>query len=128
MTSRARSEDGVAATQLAVVMPALLLLVMLAVQFGLWAHASQLADAAADAGVSAASIVGGTDEVGHDAAAGLLAQVGHLSDVAIEVSRADGVVTATVSGVAPQVVPGFRWSVSGRAASVVEQFVPQGDR
>lgn len=128
MTPRATSEDGVAATQLAVVMPALLLLVMLAVQFGLWAHGSQLADAAADAAVSAASVVDGTDEAGRVAAAGLLAQAGHLADVAVEVQRVDGVVMVTVRGVAPQVVPGFRWSVSGRAAAVVEQFVPQGER
>lgn len=128
MIVRAASEDGVAATQLAVVMPALLLLVMLAVQFGLWAHASQLADAAADAAVSAASVVDGTDDAGRVAAAGLLVQAGHLNDVAVDVQRVDGVVMATVHGVAPQVVPGFRWSVSGRAAAVVEQFVPQGER
>ena len=128
MTLRAASEDGVAATQLAVVMPALLLLVMLAVQFGLWAHGSQLADAAADAAVSAASVVGGTDEAGRVAAAGLLEQAGNLTDVAVDVVRQDGVVVATVTGVAPQVVPGFRWSVSGRAAAVAEQFLPQADR
>ena len=43
------AEDGTAATQLAVLMPAVLLLVMLTVQFALWAHGSHLAAASSRA-------------------------------------------------------------------------------
>ena len=42
-------DEGMLASELAILMPALLLLLMLAVQFGLWSHASQLARAAAEA-------------------------------------------------------------------------------
>ena len=121
-------EDGVIASQLAILMPALLLLIMLAVQFGLWSHASQLARAAADEAAYTAALPGSTIETGQAAAAGLLAQAGHLTDIRIDIDRTDELVLATVTGVAPQVVPGFRWSVSATAAAATERFIPQGER
>ena len=121
-------EDGVIASQLAILMPSLLLLVMLAVQFGLWAHATQLARAAADEAAYTAALPDTTIEAGQTAAAGLLAQAGHLADIRIDIDRSDEQVLATVTGVAPQVVPGFRWSVSATAAASPERFIPQGER
>ena len=129
MTGRQPHEqDGMLASELAILMPALLLLLMLAVQFGLWAHASQLARAAADEAAYIAALPGATDTAGQEAAAGLLAQAGHLGDVRIHLDRTPEMVVATVTGVAPQVVPGFRWSVSATAAAAPERFIPQGDR
>lgn len=130
MTGRQRygDEGGVIASQLAILMPALLGLIMLAVQFGLWAHAAQLARAAADEAAYTAALPDTTIEAGQAAAAGLLAQAGHLTDIRIDVDRTDDTVIATVAGVAPQVVPGFRWSVSATAATAPERFIPQGER
>ena len=122
------NEDGMIASQLAVLMPALLLQIMLAVQFGLWAHASQLARAAADEAAYIAALPDSTDTAGQTAAAGLLAQAGHLTDIRIDIDRTPDAVVATVAGVAPQVVPGFRWSVSATAAAAPERFIPQGER
>ncbi len=127
-TRQLRDEDGVIASQLAILMPALLLLIMLAVQFGLWAHASQLARAAADEAAYIAALPDSTDTAGQTAAAGLLAQAGHLTDIRIDIDRTPDTVVATVAGVAPQVVPGFRWSVSATAAAAPERFIPQGER
>jgi Flp pilus assembly protein TadG len=121
-------EDGVIASQLAVLMPALLLLIMLAVQFGLWAHATQLARAAADEAAYIAALPDSTDTAGQIAATGLLAQAGHLADVRIDIDRTPELVVATVTGLAPQVVPGFRWSVAASAAAAPERFIPQGER
>lgn len=121
-------EAGVIATQLAVLMPALLLLIMLAVQFAMWAHATQLADAAADAAASAAALPAGTTEAGEDAADSILRQAGNLDNVEIAVERGPSAATATVTGTAPNVVPGFRWSVSAQATVPLEQFVPEGER
>ena len=121
-------EDGMLASELAVLMPALLLLIMLAVQFGLWAHATQLARAAADEAAYTAALPGSSDATGQAAAAGLLAQAGHLTDIRIDIDRTDELVVATVTGAAPQVVPGFRWSVSATAAAAPERFIPQGER
>ena len=130
MASRQPHDDegGMIASELAILMPALLLLIMLAVQFGLWAHASQLARAAADEAAYIASLPDATDAAGQAAAAGLLAQAGHLTDIRIEIDRTGEVVVATVTGVAPQVAPGFRWSVSATAAAATERFIPQGTR
>ena len=128
MDLRWQSEDGTVASQLAILMPALLLLLMLGVQFGLWAHATQLARAAADEAAYTAALPDSTDTAGRAAAAGLLAQAGHLTDLRIDIDRTDQLVSATVTGVAPQVVPGFRWSVSATAAAPVERFIPQGER
>lgn len=128
MNGRGDGEAGVIATQLAVLMPALLLLIMLAVQFALWAHATQLADAAADTAASVAALESGTAEQGEDAAAALLAQAGNLTDISIDVVRGPSGTAATVSGAAPNVVPGFRWSVTGRAAASLEIFIPEGSR
>jgi Flp pilus assembly protein TadG len=123
-----RDEDAVIASQLAILMPALLALIMLAVQFGLWAHASQLARAAADEAAYIAALPDSTDTAGQTAAQGLLTQAGHLTDITIDIDRTPDTVIATVAGVAPQVVPGFRWSVSATAAAAPERFIPQGDR
>jgi hypothetical protein len=101
---------------------------MLAVQFGLWAHATQLARAAADEAAYTAALPGSDDNAGQSAAAGLLAQAGHLADIRIDIDRTDARVLATVTGVAPQVVPGFRWTVSATAAAATERFIPQGER
>jgi Flp pilus assembly protein TadG len=129
MTGRQlHDEEGVIASQLAILMPALLLLIMLAVQFGLWAHATQLARAAADEAAYTAALPGSHDTAGQSAAAGLLAQAGHLADIRIDIDRTDARVLATVTGVAPQVVPGFRWTVSATAAAATERFIPQGER
>lgn len=128
MTMRGVDQEGVIATQLAILMPGLLLLVMLGVQFALWAHATQLADAAADAAATAAALPDGVPSQGEAAAAGLLSQTGHLGDVDIRVERGPSQATATVSGIAPQVVPGFRWHVTARAAAPIELFVPESQR
>jgi Flp pilus assembly protein TadG len=125
---RVGDEAGVVATQLAVLMPALLLLVMLAVQFGLWAHASQLARAAADHAAHTAALPDATAAAGHTAAGGLLAQAGNLTAVEVTVKRGPAVAVATVTGTAPQVVPGLRWRVSASAAAPVERFIPQPHR
>ena len=55
---RARGERGSATTELVIAMPALLLLIMSIIQFGLWYHASHVAKAAAQEGVRAARIEG----------------------------------------------------------------------
>jgi len=126
--TRRADEAGVIATQLAVLMPALLMLIMLAVQFALWAHATQLADAAADAGAAAAALADGTADQGEAAAIAMLAQAGNLTDIVVEVDRGPQQATAVVTGIAPNVVPGFRWSVTGRAAVPAEVFRPEGER
>jgi Flp pilus assembly protein TadG len=123
-----RDESGLVASELAVLAPGLLLLMMLAVQTSLWAHANQLADAAANAAVLAASTPDADAAAGRVAAGQLLAQAGHLASVSIEVERTDTTVTADVTGRAPRLIPVGTWTVTASAAGPVERFIPQGQR
>ena len=127
-TLQLHDEDGVIASQLAILMPALLLLIMLAVQFGLWAHASQLARAAADEAAYIAALPDSTDTAGQAAAASLLVQAGNLTDIRITIDRQPEMIVATVAGRAPQVLPGFSWQVQASAAAGIERFIEQGGR
>jgi len=128
MSGRRRGDAGMTATQVAVLFPAILFWLMLIVQYGLWWHAKQVANAAAAEAVDAAQIHTGTAAEGEAAAASYLAQSGNLTGIAITVDRGPAVVTAEVSGGAPQLVPGFSWSVTARSQAPVERFVPEPER
>ena len=126
--SRRRGEDGLTSTQLAVVMPALLLWIMLIVQYGLWVHAKQVASAAAAEAVDVAQVPGTPVTRAEQVARSFLAQSGNLSNVTVEVVPASDAVSVRVRGQAPRLVPGFSWSVAAVAAAPMERFVPQPQR
>lgn len=125
---RCRGEGGLTSTQLAVVMPALLVWIMLIVQYGLWFHAKQVSAAAAAEALDAAQVPGGTPAAGERAARSFLAQSGNLDEIGVEVRRSADVVTARVSGQAPQLVPGVAWTVASVAEARVERFIPEPER
>ena len=125
---RRSTEAGVATTQVAVLMPALLFWLGLIVQFGLWYHAKHVAGAAADEAVDAAQTPTGTTEDGVAAARSFLDQSGDLTGVEITVDRAPDRVVALVRGDAPQLVPGFSWTVTARSEGPTERFVAEPDR
>ena len=126
--SRRSTEAGVATTQVAVLMPALLFWIGLIVQFGLWYHAKHVAGAAADEAVDAAQTPSGTEEDGLAAARSFLDQSGDLSNVEVTVERATDRVVVLVRGDAPQLVPGFAWTVTARSEAPTERFVPEPER
>ena len=115
-------------TELVVVTPVLLLLVMAVVQFALWQHAQHIAEAAAQRGAETARVDGGTNAQGQDVAQSAIQQIGGglLVSPAVSVSRAGGVVTVQVSGTAESVMPFLSLGVSATAQGPVERFVPQG--
>jgi len=128
MGRRLHGERAMTTIQVAILFPAVLFWLMLIVQYGLWWHAKQVANAAAAEAVDAAQVSGGTESDGEGAAASYLAQSGNLDGVTISVSREPTLVTAEVHGDAPQLVPGFSWSVTARSSAPVERFVPEADR
>jgi Flp pilus assembly protein TadG len=128
MPRRGRRDTGLASSELAILVPALLFMLMLVVQFGLWSHAKQMAEAAAAEAVDAAQTPTGTAEDGRQAALTTLAAAGNLRSVEVEVDRTAELVTVTVRGAAPQLVPGFSWGVTARSAAPVERFIPEGER
>jgi len=123
--AQAGPEDGLTSTELAVLMPAVLLLIMLPVQYGLWYHAKQVADAAAEQGVEAAALPGTSEDDGEVAARDFLARAGNLSNLVVRVSRGTETVVVEVWGDAPRLVPFATWSVASRAESPLERFVPE---
>ncbi len=128
MGRRVRDERGMTTIQVAILFPVVLFWIMLIVQYGLWWHAKQVANAAAAEAVDAAQVSTGSARDGEDAAASYLAQSGNLDNITVTVSREPTVVTVEVRGDAPQLVPGFAWSVTARSTAPVERFIPEPER
>jgi hypothetical protein len=115
-------------SQVAVLFPAVLFWIMLIVQYGLWWHAKQVANGAAADAVDQAQVPAGSAASGEAAAHDYLAQAGNLTSVTINVDREPTLVTVEVTGHAPQLVPGFDWTVTSRSQGPVERFVPEPER
>ena len=128
MGRRVRDERGMTTIQVAILFPVVLFWIMLIVQYGLWWHAKQVANAAAAEAVDAAQVSTGSARDGEDAAASYLAQSGNLDNITVTVSREPTVVTVEVRGDAPQLVPGFAWPVTARSTAPVERFIPEPER
>lgn len=126
-TSR-RGQSGSATTELVLLMPVVLLLVLLIVQFGLWLHARQVATAAAQEGLVAAQVETGTAAAGHDRAVAFLAQTGGLRDVSVDAARDLTTARVVVIGTTPAVLPGTSFAVSAVAEGPTERFVAEPDR
>jgi hypothetical protein len=125
---RRRGEVGLTSTELAVLMPVVIALVLVPFQVGLWWHAKQVADGAARQAVDAAQVQGGTEPDGVDAAVRFLTAAGNISDPQVTVSRSGDTVTVEVSGRAPRLIPGLDWQVTSQATGPVERFIPEPDR
>jgi Flp pilus assembly protein TadG len=128
MRQRLRDERGMSTVQVAILFPAVLIWLMLIVQYGLWWHAKQVANAAASEGVEAAQVGGASESDGEAAVAKYLAEAGNLDNVTVTVDRQAEVVIVEVRGEAPQLVPGISWSVAARSTEPVERFIPEGER
>src|SRR3546814_5557704 len=87
MGRRFRGAQGMTTIQVAILFPAVLFWIMLIVQYGLWWHAKQVANAATAEAVDAAQVSTGTARAGEDAAASYVAQSGNLDNVTITVTR-----------------------------------------
>lgn len=128
MRAAKRSERGLTSTELAVVMPVLIALVLVPFQVALWWHARQVADAAATEAVDAAQIVDATEADGVRAAEWLLEAAGNLVDPQVTVNRTPETVTVEVTGRAPRLLPGFDWEVTAISSGPIERFIPEPER
>ncbi len=128
-SERARhGERGATATELAVLMPVLILLVLLPVQVGLWWHAKQAAETAAEEALDAAQVATATAADGQAGAHAILGQAGNLRNVSVDVNRSIDTVTVTVHGdLGFSIFPGA-WSVTARAEGPVERFIAEDER
>jgi Flp pilus assembly protein TadG len=129
--SRSRStgepgDRGAVTTELVMATPALLFLIMLLVQVGLWFHAQHVAQAAAQEGVRAARIEGGVQADGEARTNEFLDSLGREIIVGrtVVVTREADVATVTVDGWAVNVVPLLRFHIHEEAEAPVERFRP----
>lgn len=128
MRPRWHSDDGLTSTELAVLMPVVIALVLTPIQIGLWWHASQVADAAAREAVEAAQVQGAGEADGRAAAERFLTAAGNLNAPTITLTRTDDIVTAEIAGRAPRLLPGLDWEVTAVAVGPVERFIPEPER
>ena len=124
-----RADRGSATAETVIVVPLAFVMLLGAVQFGVWAHASHTAHAAATAGLQVARADTGTAESAHQEAAGLLDDLGGnslLQDPAITVARDGTQATVRVEGTAATVVPGLRLPVRAQVTGPVDRFTTGG--
>jgi Flp pilus assembly protein TadG len=124
VTRRLRGDRGEAVTETVILVPVLLLLIMLVIQFGLWYHAEHVVQAAAQEGARAARAQGATADDGRARAEAFVAAAGGqtVRSTAVTADRSPDTVTVRVTGEASMVVPGLHLGVSASATSPVEEF------
>lgn len=119
-----RSDRGSSTVEVAVLMPLMMLLLMAVVQTGLWFHTRAVMATAANKGLDAARIEGGTDTDGRAAANEFLQHSGALNERSIDVSRSTDTVTVTVSGRVVSLVFGAPLPISVNVEAPLEQVQP----
>lgn len=122
------SEERGSTTTTVLVMPVLMFMVLLVVQFAVAYHSQQVAIAAAEDGLRAAQAEGARPGVAAAEARASVARNGStvLDDVAVFVSPGADRIRVEVSGAAPSLLFGWRPRVSGAAQGPMERFRPQG--
>ena len=109
----------------AIAIPAAMLVILLAVQVCLWAHASTLVQAAATRGDEAACVEGGSLTSGIAAARLALTDTAShvVTDSSVQASLMPGdEVQVRVTGVAESIVPGLHLSVSAVRVGSKQEF------
>lgn len=121
---RGRGEQGDATLSFVLVTPAVLVLIMAAVYMALWSHAQHVVTAAAQEGLAAARVEGGTQQAGVDRANLFLDALApaRLVDRSVTVSRDAVLAEVEVSGAVESLVPGVRFQVHATAVAEVEAF------
>lgn len=120
---RRRDERGVGAAEFVVVMPVVMLIFMLLVQWSVQLYNDRIVHAAArEAAVAAASWDGGEASGQHTAREYLQDSGGDLSNTDVRVTVGATEATVTVSGDVLSLVPGFDIRVSATATVPRERF------
>ncbi|MGV1007092.1 MAG: TadE/TadG family type IV pilus assembly protein [Dermatophilaceae bacterium] len=121
----AHRERGSASVQIAVLLPALFLLMFVGMQAALIYHGRTVAIAAAQEGARAAAARHGSPGDGQAAAAAFVASAGGdgvLRGVTVTSSRTGATATVAVTGTAMSVVPGWTPAISQSVSAPVERL------
>ena len=122
--ARQRGEQGSATTELVIVTPVLLLLIMMIIQFGIWYHASHVAQAAAQEGVRTVRVEAGTASAGKLRAERFVSSAAPtlLVDVNVDATRTANTARVDVTATVRSIVPGLSLPVHAHAESTLESF------
>lgn len=125
---RRTSDEGAVTAELVVAVPLLMLLILLVIQFGVWAHSVHVAQATASEALSAARVDGAGAADGQRRATEVRHQIGRhaLSHTTVTVTRTADSVRVRITGTAPRVLPlpFLDLPVHATAAGPVERFRP----
>lgn len=117
-------DGGSTVIEAVLVIPVLMLLLLIVVQFALWSHAAQVAQLAASTGDRTARSVGGGPAQGVDRARSILSGPGSdvtSSKVSYSILPGD-VVEITVTGSAESILPGLSLPVSAKLVGPIQEF------
>ncbi|MEU7642109.1 TadE/TadG family type IV pilus assembly protein [Streptomyces sp. NPDC039016] len=131
ISRKLRDDRGAATTQLVLVVPVLLLLAMLVVQFALVWHARHIAQYSAARALAAARTKDGTAAEGRAQARRSFTALGGriLTVPSVAVDRTTSQTTVRVRGTVMAVVPGLHLHASGTATGPTERLTtPTGER
>jgi Flp pilus assembly protein TadG len=123
---RSGRERGASALEMAILTPAMLLLIMAIIQAALWFHARQVALAAAQEGARVLRTESGTEALATRKAEDMAEQIGGnvLENVTVTADRDGDIATVTVSGSAVEVVELLPLTVTATSRGPIERFVP----
>lgn len=117
------NEAGMVATELAVLFPIVLFMMLFIAQIVLWSHANSVARTGAEIGAEAAALVttqGEETTAATDAANALFSTAGGLNNPSIVVTVGARTVTVTISGSSPSVVGS--WAVEESVTIPLERI------
>jgi Flp pilus assembly protein TadG len=102
-------ERGSASVEITLAAPLAIFLLLLIVQYAMWAHATHVAQAAANQGVQAARVYGGSQQAGQADTQMVLDQMAGtvLTGTSVNVQVTAAEATVTVTGHAMAVIPGL---------------------
>jgi Flp pilus assembly protein TadG len=120
----AHRRDQRGQTELVIIFPVAMLLILLLLQAALWFLGRSVATAAAQDGARAAALVGGSPATATQAARRDLAQLAGpmLGSTAVRAAEGAGRATVTVTGRAQSIIPGFSLAVTATATQPLERF------
>ena len=124
VTRRSRSDLGSSIVEAVIVVPVLMLLLLVAVQFTLWMHDNQVVQLAASEGDRAARSIGGGPSAGILSARQVTDGPGSdVTSPSVQVSVLPGdAELLRVSGSAMSIIPGLRFPVSASAIGQIQEF------
>lgn len=131
--SGASGERGVTSLEMAILYPAILVMILGMFQISLYWHAANSAEVAAERGVDVGKVEFDGGEAAAEEAAVLAARqflqsVTQVNDIEVTAEIAGDVITVTVETDAPRLVGPGRWRVRSEAVGRLERFVPADQR